>query len=48
MAPETSLDDALGVYGALGVYDALGVHDALGYRVGVGPFCKLQNEPFLE
>ena len=28
MAPETSLDDALGTYGAFGVHDALGVHDA--------------------
>ena len=30
MATETSLDDALGVYGAFGVHDALGVHDAKG------------------
>ena len=29
MAPETSLDDALGVYGAFVVHNALGVHDAL-------------------
>ena len=42
MAPETSLDDALGVYGAFGV------HDAKGKRVGVVSFCKLQNVPFLE
>ena len=28
MAPKTSLDDALGVYGAFEVHDALGVYDA--------------------
>ena len=48
MALETSLDDALGVYGAFGVHDAVGEYDAKSYMVGVVPFCKLQNIPFLE
>ena len=30
MAPEISLDDAVGVYGAFGVHDTIGVHDAKG------------------
>ena len=34
MAPEISLDDALGLYGAFGV------HDAKGKRVGVVPFLE--------
>ena len=40
MEPETSLDDALGVYGAFGVHDALGVHDA---RAGGLGWCPSVN-----
>ena len=42
MAPETSADDALGVYGAFGV------HDAKGNRLEWCPSEKIQNVPFLE
>ena len=40
---EACLNDALGVHGALGVYGGSG----LGVGVRVGPFCKLQNVPYL-
>ena len=48
-----ALDHGVGVK----MHDALTLHDALhgtawslalGVRVGVGPFCKLQNVPYLE